>query len=81
MILESIFNLIFGLIEMIVSLFPDLPDLPNFMAETISLLSVPLGLFPLDLWVVIISNLFFWFGASFLWSIVEWVYKKLPGVS
>jgi len=80
LIIESIFNLLFGLVNIIISLLPTLPQMPSFLSNTIDLLKIPLSIFPLDLWIAIITNLSVWFVAQNGWAIVEWVYKKIPGV-
>ena len=80
MIIELVTSPIFVLIDSIIGLIPEGLVLPNFVSQTLELLKYPLSIFPVDLWVVIISNVTFWYGAQILWAIVEWVYKKIPGV-
>lgn len=36
--------------------------------------------FPSWLWGVCIANIVAWKGLHFAWAIIEWVYKKVPGV-
>ena len=30
---------------------------------------------------MVVSNIAFWLTADMVWAIVEWIYKKIPGVS
>lgn len=81
MVVELLLSPIFFLVKGILNLFPEVQVLPSFLADTINLLKVPLSIFPADLWKVIFINLLFWITVHFTWAIVEWVYKKIPGVN
>lgn len=81
MIIELLFSPIFSLIEVIINLLPNNIVIPNFISDTLELLKIPLSLFPLDLWIVIIANVGLWYSAQLIWSVIEWVYKKVPGVN
>lgn len=37
--------------------------------------------FPLDVLVVVITGFSLWYTVLMAWAIIEWVYKKIPGVS
>ena len=81
MIIEAVFNAIFGIITSLISFIPSGYNVPGWIADTITVLKVPLSIFPQDIWEITIANILFWVGVQSSWSIVEWVYKKLPGVS
>lgn len=82
MIVEAVLNIIFNLIYGIISIIPDtLFALPDWTIQAIKLLRVGLAIFPTDVWVVCIGNGLFWLVAQFQWAIIEWIYKKIPGVS
>ena len=80
MIIEAIFNLLFGLIVIIIDMFPKINTLPNWIQDFINIIKVPLSIFPLDVWVTVIGSVIMWYGLQFGWSLVEWIYKKIPGV-
>lgn len=80
MIIKLITLPLFGLVKLIVLLIPDGVILPSYIGSTLDLLSIPLKIFPVDLWILIISNITFWYSVQFGWAIIEWVYKKIPGV-
>ena len=81
MIIELVTSPMFLLIDSIIALIPEGLVLPNYISQTLDLLKYPLSIFPVDLWVVIISNVTFWYGAQMSWAIIEWVYKKIPMIS
>lgn len=81
MIIEGIFELLFGLVVSIIGLIPDVSfplfEYPND-AETI--LAYALVIFPVDVWVVIIVNIVVFISVSLVWAVIEWTYKKVPGI-
>lgn len=83
MIIEAIFNALFLVIDAIISLIPNIGGL-NFtggMGALSTLLAYALYFFPIDLWVALIGNIALWLGIQSGWFVVEWTYKKIPGVS
>ena len=79
MIVELICTPLFTLVNLIINLLPEGFVIPSFVSNTIDILKYPLSIFPMDLWLIIISNVTFWYIAQISWSIIEWVYKKIPG--
>lgn len=80
MIVKLVFSPIFAIINFVISLLPANYSLPNFYQDSVSILSKGLAFFPSDVWIIVITNIFFWLYVQFSWSLVEWVYKKIPGV-
>lgn len=80
MLIELLTTPIFSLIGIIVNMIPDGFNIPNYVAYTFDILKYPLAIFPTDLWILVISNVAFWYMAQLTWGVVEWVYKKIPGV-
>lgn len=81
MIIELILIPFFSLVRGIVNLLPNDPGVNLTLANLI--VFVRKGLYFTDIFVFItcISSVVFWTSAQFIWAIVEWVYKKLPGVN
>lgn len=81
MIIEKILDLWFSAIDLLLNM------LPVNVVETVSTLNPPhfinwaLCFFPTDVITVVIAM----FGTSYIvmmaWAVIEWVYKKIPGVS
>ncbi len=80
MIVEALFLPIFLIVRGLIALLPGAFTLPLWSVDTFNLLLKALFFFPADVWVVIIGNISFWLIAQFSWSIIEWIYKKIPGV-
>ncbi|ONI46235.1 hypothetical protein AN642_00705 [Epulopiscium sp. SCG-B10WGA-EpuloA2] len=61
------------------SLFPDFAQFLDLDVSVLQgILSYATYFFPLDLWVVCIGNISFWFSSMLLWSVIEFLYKKIP---
>lgn len=81
MIIEGLFNLFFGIVDLVLDLLPDFNiDLGGGFEAFMELLSYALYFFPSDLWTAIIVNVVIWLFGAITWSIIEWIYKKIPGV-
>jgi len=81
MIVELLLRPLFLLINSLISLLPRGISLPAWSSDAIAVLSSAMFFFPLDVWIVFIANVSFWLSAQFGWAVIEWVYKKIPGVS
>lgn len=82
MIVELLLNIVFGSVYFITEVIPNtLFNLPDWGIQAIKMLKTGLGLFPNDVWIVCISNGMFWLVVQFTWAIIEWIYKKIPGVN
>ena len=80
MIIELFSDLTFALLNMIINLLPTGYDLPGWLSATTGLIAKATFFFPADLWMVCIGNIVFCNLALITWAIIEWVYKKIPGV-
>lgn len=81
MIIELLFNLIFGLVSLIISFFPAGYSLPNWFYSFYDVVSNALAFFPKPVFIIIISNVSFWLTVQMTWAIIEWIYKKIPGIN
>lgn len=81
MIIELMCTPLFLLLNGIIQLFPQAFQIPNWLADVISLLIKAMQFFPGDVWAIAIGNIVFWILAQFTWAIIEWVYKKIPGIN
>lgn len=80
MIIEALLNIIFGFVSYLITLLPAITQLPSWFNDMCRLLKIGLFFFPYDVWCVLIAN---FSATTFIllgWSVVEWVYKKIPGV-
>lgn len=81
MIIEGLFNLIFFTIEFIITLLPvPVLNLVDGTSGLATILAYGLFFFPADIWVCVIMLGVTMLTTGLLWAIIEWVYKKIPGV-
>lgn len=81
MIIGMLLTLIFSLMLTIINLLPTLSAPALESAPTATLIGWALNFFPPDLWTTIIQSIGFWYALMMLWAIIEWAYKKIPGVN
>jgi len=82
MIIEFLLNIIFGLINGFLSLLPDLPGFSQFEGLIGFVELVSYGSIFIDLGVFL-SCLLAWFALwqfEFIYSVLEWLWKKIPGI-
>lgn len=80
----NILSGIFNLLENLVALIPDMSDVTTGFGNLdmfIAALGYGFIVFPLPLFLFFIANVVFWLGLQFVWAIIEWIYKKIPGVN
>lgn len=80
MIIEGILTLIFSLVNWIISFLPQGLALPNWLTSFVSFLGTGLSFFPSNVFTILLSNVAFWLTVQMVWAIIEWVYKKIPGI-
>lgn len=80
MIIEAIFKPMFLLIKGLISLLSFAGTFPAWAVDFLKLMSTALEYFPADVLVVILCNVWLWISAFLAWAVIEWVYKKVPGV-
>lgn len=81
MITEAILSFFLNLVIFVVSLIPD--NTFSFVLHNnsaVEVLGYALFFFPRDLWIFILSDIVFLMGFTTTYVIIEWVYKKIPGV-
>ena len=82
MIIEFLLDIVFGVINMFLSLLPELPGFSQFQGLLGFIELVGYGSIFIDL-SVFLSCLLVWFALwqfEFVYSILEWLWKKIPGV-
>lgn len=56
-------------------------DLPFWIDDTLALLQKAMMFFPVDVYVIVIANIALWLTIQFAWAIIEWIYRKIPGIN
>lgn len=80
MIWHLLIDMFFAPLNFFIKILPE-PAL-NFIANV----SIPKPLkyganfFPMDLLLIIVTSFVIWYTIFMIWAVIEWVYKKIPGV-
>lgn len=79
-VIEFLCNCFYAIILKCIDMLPVLGDMPTWVDNTLNVLSYGLMFFPSDVFAISLGSIIFWLVAQLAWAIVEWVYKKIPGV-
>lgn len=80
MIVEALLSVFFSFCKFLVSLLPSMAQIPNWVNSAINWIGWGLCFFPEDCWTVCIANITAWILIHWGWALIEWIYKKIPGV-
>lgn len=82
MIVALILTPFWLLISYLASLeFDVMTTIPSWYPYFKTLMEIGLSVFPVDVWIAVIVNLGFWMTTHLFGAVIEWIYKKIPGVS
>lgn len=83
MITELIFAPFMLLIDFIIGLVPNMQMAQQnvISANFYEIMQLGLFFFGSSTFVIIIVNVTAWLSIQIAWAVIEWVYKKIPGVS
>jgi hypothetical protein len=81
MIIEFLLDMIFNVVSLVLNLFPALPSFDVAgLSGFLDLLSKSAVFVPYDTFLSCMATWFAFYNVELFWSIIEWVYKKIPGV-
>jgi hypothetical protein len=81
MILELIMIPFWAFIHFIISLLPQTQTIQYGFESVLDLVGYGCAIVGSQFFLMVISNIVFWLTLHLSWSIIEWLYKKVPGVS
>ena len=88
MLLELILTPIFALLQFLIGLIPEIPQnatheagFERYISYFLDIFSIGFVFFPFALFMFAISNVLFWLSLQMAWAVIEWIYKKIPGVN
>lgn len=76
LIMQPLFTLIFFLI----TLLPELGFTPPSFSALFSIIGYGTYILGANYFAFVIGNIVFWLTVQLGWAIVEWIYKKVPGI-
>lgn len=82
MLIELILAPLWGLVSLLISLIPSLSYVNGTIMEGFYHF-IQLGLYfcGSSPFVLILANVLFWISVQIGWAVIEWIYKKIPGIS
>lgn len=81
MLIKVILMPLWCLLDLIITLLPATPFCTvSNLASILEVASYGVNIFGVAQFIKIIGVILFWHTAHLTWAIVEWIYKKIPGV-
>ena len=68
------------LIKFLIDLLPVMATVPKSFVALLNIVGYGCAFIGTDFFLSILGNITFWLTTQLAWSIIEWVYKKVPGV-
>lgn len=81
MIFEVVLDFVFSAVVFLINLMPTLPSfVSNGIDFFIKILSSSFYFFDAKAFNFLITTAISFYAVQFVWAIIEWIYKKIPGV-
>lgn len=80
MLIQLMMAPLLGLINFIISLLPVLSTVPRGFGALLNIIGYGCGIIGTDFFFAVIGNIVFWLNVHLTWALIEWVYKKIPGI-
>lgn len=81
MILERIFDFLLIFVDFFITLLPTFDLSSNSFLAIYELMSYGVWIVGKETFVLIMSSILAWFTIFYGWAVIEWVYKKIPGIN
>ena len=81
LLLTPIWAIINGLISLLGVFFGEFTWSVGNFDVLLDLLGYGVYFFGTSTFCMVVSNIAFWLTVDMVWAIVEWIYKKIPGVN
>ena len=82
MITELLLSFFLAIPKFVIGLLPNVAiDTLDGMAGLGTVLAYALYFFPVDIWIVVLANGVIMLTVAFGYGVLEWVWKKIPGVN
>lgn len=80
MIIELITAPFLFLLNTVIGLLPTMEQLPNWMISFLDMVRTACVFIPVDVWILVISNVVFWFTVHFVIGLFKFIWDLLPFV-
>lgn len=81
MIVEKILDVFFSGVNSLISMLPT-PVVENFTGKTPpDIVRYGVCFFPGDVITLVVTSFIVWKAIFIGWAIIEWIYKKIPGIN
>ena len=80
MLVQLMMTPLLFLINFIISLMPVLSSVPSGFGAILDVVGYGCKIIGSDYFFGFIGNIIFWLNVHLTWALIEWVYRKIPGI-
>lgn len=80
MLIQLMMAPLWVLVHALVDFLPVLSSVPIGFNALLDIIGYGCAFIGTDFFLAFIGNIVFWLTAQLGWAIIEWVYKKIPGI-
>ena len=81
MIVQAILNVIMSPIFLLIDLLPGAVVTTLAYIEPPQIVKYGAYFFPLDVLNIVVTGFSLWYIVLLTWAVIEWIYRKIPGVN
>lgn len=81
MIIQLMMYPLWILVYSVIGLIPVLSSVPSGFDALLNIIGYGCAFIGTDFFLALLGNIIFWLTAQMGWAVIEWVYKKIPGVN
>lgn len=81
MLIQLMMAPLWALVYLLINLFPVIESFPTSFGAVTNIIGYGCAIVGTDFFLAILGNVIFWLTVQLTWAIVEWIYKKVPGVN
>lgn len=69
------------LINSLIGMIPVIESIPSGYGAVTNIIGYGCAIVGTDFFLAILGNIIFWLVLQLSWALIEWIYKKVPGVN
>ena len=81
MLIQLMMLPMWGLITLLINLFPVIESFPTTFGAVTNIIGYGCAIIGTDFFLSILGNIIFWLSVQLSWALIEWIYKKIPGLN
>lgn len=81
MLIQLMMSPMWFMVYALIGMFPVLESFPSGFGAVTNIIGYGCAIIGTDFFLSILGNIIFWLTVQLAWALIEWIYKKVPGVN